>query len=51
VNGDLDQDLPRLEVAVRTLIAAGFAITGNQRQPRHNQIACERVDDYCTRIR
>src|SRR5437899_8416967 len=51
VNGDLDQDLRRLEVAVRTLIAAGFAITGNQRQPRHSEIACERVDVFGTTIR
>lgn len=41
---DVDLDQPRTQVAVRTLLAAGFTIQGSHRQPRHIEIRCQRTD-------
>lgn len=35
---------PRTDVAVRTLLAAGYTVTGSHRQPRHIEILCHRTD-------
>lgn len=31
-------------IAIRTLITAGYSITGSHRQPRHIEIQCDRKD-------
>jgi hypothetical protein len=35
---------PKTNIAVRTLLAAGYTILGTHRQPRHIEIRCERKD-------
>lgn len=36
--------LPQTQIAVRTLIVAGYSIEGSQRQLRHIEILCKRTD-------
>lgn len=41
---------PQTQIAIRTLLAAGFTIEGSHRQPRHIEISCHRVDVLGTHI-
>jgi hypothetical protein len=35
---------PKTDITVRTLLAAGYTVTGSHRQPRHIEILCHRTD-------
>lgn len=43
---DAATDPGQIAIAVRTLLAAGYIVTGSQRQPTHIEIPCQRVSRF-----